>query len=263
MNLRGGIALIKKSFFSYTATRGFFWTLALGWMMMPIIYMLVWVVAAGNSAISGFTRNDFVAYYTVLILVNQLTYPVSHWTVGDSIFNGTFSNWLLRPLPPIYEAIASDIAVKVICVPFTAIFTLGIVFIFGFSISLTTMNILLFIVCLLFAQILRFMLAYTLSLLALFTNKINSFLSINDTLIFLFAGQVVPTTLLPDIIRNTSFVLPYRYMLGFPIEILLGKLSYTQMVFGMSIQFSWVLIVVLLNIVVWKNGIKHYSSIGG
>ncbi|MEM1486163.1 ABC-2 family transporter protein [Oscillospiraceae bacterium PP1C4] len=263
MNLKGGIALIKKSFFSYTVTRGFFWTLALGWMMMPIIYMLVWVVAAGNGSVFGFTKNDFVVYYTVLIFVNQLTYPVSHWTVGDSIFNGTFSNWLLRPLPPIYEAIASDIAVKVICVPFTAVFTLGMVIIFGIQISLTAINSLLFIVCLLLAQILRFMLAYTLSLLALFTNKIHSFLSINDILIFLFAGQVIPTMLLPGIIRNISFVLPYRYMLGFPIEILLGKLSDTQVAFGMSIQLIWILIVLMLNLIIWKKGIRHYSSIGG
>lgn len=263
MNLRGGVALIKKSFFSNTTARGFFWTLAFGWMMMPVIYMLVWVVAAGKGSVSGFTKNDFVLYYTVLIFVNQLTYPVSHWTVGDNIFNGTFSHWLLRPMPPIYEAIASDIAVKVICVPFVAIFILGIVMIFELKIALTVINILLFVVCLLLALLLRFMLAYTISLLALFTNRVNSLLSINDTLIFLLSGQVIPTMLMSGVIRNISFILPYRYMIGFPIEMLLAKLCYEQVISGMSVLLIWISIIILLNRIVWKKGIRYYSSIGG
>ncbi|PJI06522.1 MULTISPECIES: ABC transporter permease [Clostridium] len=263
MNLRGGIALIKKSFFSYMASRGFYWTLMFGWMMTPLIYMLVWVVAVGQGNISGFARNDFISYYTVLIFVNQLTYPISNWTVGDNIFNGTFSQWLLRPLPPIYEPIAADIAMKVACAPFVIIFISIIVLIFGFNVQLTTTNIICFIICLIMAQVIRFMFAYTLSLFALVTDKINSLLSINDTLIFLFAGQVIPTILLPGFVKSLSLFLPFRYMLGFPVEVLLGKLDHNQIINGIIYQLICIVVVIILNKIVWKKGIKHYTSIGG
>lgn len=263
MNIKGGIALIKKSFFSYTASRGFFWTLALGWMMMPLIYMFVWIVATGDGSIGSFTKGDFTSYYIVLMIINQLTYPVSHWTVGDNIFNGQFSGWLLRPLSPIYEAIASDIAVKVVCLPFVCVFAIILIMIFKIVITLTLSQILLFLLCLLLAQILRFMLAYSLSLLALMKTKIDSLLSINDAMILLFAGQLVPTVLLPEIIRKASFVLPYRYMLGFPIEILLGKLDNKQILFGIGLQCVWILIVLTLYSFIWRKGIKHYSAVGG
>ncbi len=263
MNLRGGIALIRKTFLSYTASRGFFWTLAFGWLMMPLINMFVWVIAAGEGPVMGFTGNDFVVYYMVLILVNQLTYPVSHWTVGDNIFNGTFSYWLLRPLPPIYEAIAADIAAKVVCMPFTIVFILGIVIVLGVSFSAEAVNIVLFVICLLLAQLLRFMVAYSISLVALFTSKVNSLLGINDTLLFLFSGQVIPTMLMPGIVGTISGILPYRYMLGFPVEVLLGKLSMGQTIGGIVFQLIWLFIIIGLNRVIWKRGIKHYSSVGG
>ena len=40
---------------------------------------------------------------------------------------------------------------------------------------------------------------------------------------FVFAGQVAPTALLPGGLRTAAEWLPFRYMLGFPIEVLLGS----------------------------------------
>ena len=52
MNLRGGWALIRRSLFSYTADRGFFWTLTFGLMMGPLVYLVVWMTAAGDRTIA-------------------------------------------------------------------------------------------------------------------------------------------------------------------------------------------------------------------
>ena len=59
-----------------------------GWMIPPLIYLLVWSTAAGEQPIGGLTRGEFVAYYLVLILVNQMTYSQTNWTVGDLIRYG-------------------------------------------------------------------------------------------------------------------------------------------------------------------------------
>jgi ABC-2 type transport system permease protein len=51
LNLRGGWTLVRKNLFSFTASRGFFWTLAVGWMMAPLLlYLLVWLAAAAKAA---------------------------------------------------------------------------------------------------------------------------------------------------------------------------------------------------------------------
>lgn len=263
MNLRGGLALIRKLLFSYMSGRGFFWTLAVGWMMGPLVYLFVWTTAAGQGTIAGFARNDFIVYYLCLIVVNQFTYPVSNWIIGDAIRYGSFSTWLLRPLPAMYEAIANDIATKMICMPFVlaVVAGLGIVLQPSFTASLAT--ILAFLAALVFSQALRFLMAYMLALFAFWSNRADALLGLHDSLLFLLAGQVAPTTLLPGVLQRIATVLPYRYMLGFPIEVFTGQLSQTEIAIGFGWQTGWLIVLVMLHQVVWRRGLRHYAAIGG
>lgn len=262
MYIKSGFTLIKKNIFSYVSSRGFFWTLSFGWMMEPLIYMLLWVVAVGDGNIQSFSKESFILYYIVLIFVNQLTYPTSHWIVGDNIYNGTFSQWLIRPLPPIYEAISADIAVKVVCLPFVFIFVILLSIIFKISFSFDVINILLFLLSLIFSQILRFMFSYTLALMALFVSRIDALLRINNTLIFLLAGQVIPTMLLPNLIKKIAYIFPFRYMLGFPIEVLTGGLKIDSIVFGLVMQSIYIIVIILFCKIIWKYGLKRYTAVG-
>ena len=249
--------------FSYTSARGFFWTLTLGWMMGPLVYLFVWTTAARQGAIGGFERGDFVAYYLCLILINQLTYPASNWTVGDVIRSGGFSAWLLRPLPAIFEAIASDVALKVICVLFVlvAIVLLGLVL--RPTITLSFEAVAVFVLALLLAQALRFLLAYVLALLAFWHERSDALLGLNDTLIFLLAGQVAPTALLPGVLQRIAVALPYRYMIGFPIETLMGHISRAEMRAGLAWQVGWLLVLVVAHQLVWRQGLRRYTAVGG
>ena len=263
MNLRGGLALVKKSLLCFMASRGFFWTLALGWMMGPLVYLFVWIVAVGQGDISGFERNDFIFYYLSLILVNQFTYPTSHWTVGDQIQIGTISTWLLRPIPVIYEAIGADLAVKLVTMPFVLVLTIGLGILLKCKITLAFETTLFFIVSVVLAQILRFLFAYTLALLAFWTQRIQSLLAINDTFIFLFAGQVAPVALLPGYLKQIAVILPFRSMLGFPIELLVGKLTSIEIMTGFIYQAIWIILVVIVQQKIWRLGTRQYMAIGG
>lgn len=263
MNLRGGLALISKALFSYTSSKGFFWTLSLGWMMGPLVYLFVWLVAAGDGLVGGFARGDFILYYLVLILVNQLTYPCSHWTIGESIQSGALSQWLLRPLPLIYETIASDAALKIVCLPFVLGITTLLALFFNPSIWPSPDKWPLFLVLLAGAQILRFMFAYVLSLMAMWTQRISALLAVNDTLLFLLAGQVVPVPLLPGPLGQLAMVLPFRYMLGFPIEYLLGTLTPAQVITGALIGSGWIAVILLAHWAVFARGMKKYTAVGG
>lgn len=262
-SFKGGFGLIRKSLFSYMASRAFFWTLSIGWLMGPLVYLFVWVTAAGQGAPGGFSRHDFVLYYLVLILVNQLTYPSSHWIIGESIQAGKLSSWLLRPLPVICEGIASDIALKMVCMPFVLALMVLLGLVLGMQASITLTGLLLFMAALLLAQVLRFLLAYSMALLAFWTQKIESLLSVNDTLVFLLAGQVAPIALLPGVMKSLAVALPYRYMMGFPVELLLGKLKPEEILIGFTIQLGWTLAAFLASRVIWRIGIRHYTAVGG
>ena len=77
MNLHGGIALIKSTWLSWMQHRSFFFLLAFGWMIPPLIYLFVWSTAAGGETIGGLTRDQFVTYYLVLGFVFWLGLKMS------------------------------------------------------------------------------------------------------------------------------------------------------------------------------------------
>lgn len=263
LNLRGGWELIRKSYLGWMAGRGFYWTLTFGWMMPSLVYLFVWATAAGQGQVQGFKRDDFIVYYLCFILLNQLTYPVSHWTMGDSVRMGRLPNWLLRPLPVMYEAIASDIAMKMVCTPFGVAITLVLAIFLHPAISFSPQSFLFFLPAILLAQVLRFLIGYTLALLALWNGRTDALLMLNDSLVFLFAGQVAPIELLPGGLHILAALLPYRYMLGFPVEVLIGRLSTAEIWQGFAWQIAWVLIVAVAYRFVWKQGLRHYVSAGG
>lgn len=263
VNLRGGTALIKGSLMDFTTSKGFFWTLAFGWMSGPLIYMFVWSVAAGQSTIGGYGRADFIFYYLCLIFINQLTYPSAHWSTSESIMNGSMSNTLLRPLPVFYGAVACDLSVKVVCMPFVAVIVAAIGFIAGLHVSLSLAAVLSSLAALLFALVIRFMLAYILSLLAFWTQNTASLLSVNDTFIFLLAGQVAPVSLFPGFLKTIALALPYRYMLSFPVEVLMGKVSGKDLLYGFLLQVFWMSALFVIHHFVYKFGVKRYTATGG
>ena len=131
------------------------------------------------------------------------------------------------------------------------------------AVALSGPAILAFVVALLLAVALRFLLAYALALLALWSERADALLGLNDTLLFLLAGQVAPTAVLPGALRGIATVLPYRYMIGFPIELLLGRLSPAQVRAGFACQLGWLATALLLQKIVWKQGIRRYSAVGG
>jgi ABC-2 type transport system permease protein len=57
--------------------------------------------------------------------------------------------------------------------------------------------------------------------------------------------------------------MPYRYMLGFPVEVLMGRLSQEQIGGGFLGLGIWILVALLLHRVVWRHGLRHYSAVGG
>jgi ABC-2 type transport system permease protein len=263
MNVRGAWALIQRTWAEWLQHRGFFFLLAFGWMIPPLIYLFVWSTAAGGEAIGGLTRGEFVAYYLVLILANQLTYPQTNWTVGDLIRSGGMNVLLLRPMSPFFNTLATRISGIVVCMAFVIPVTVVLALILRPELHLTLRDSLAFIPALLLAGALRFFWAYWLALLAFWATRADALLALQDALVFLLAGQVAPTTLLPGLMRKVSTVLPFRYMLGFPVEVLVGLVDGPELWKGFAYQIGWLGVAFAAFVALWHAGVKRYSAVGG
>jgi len=263
MNLRGVKALIRGLWLSWMQYRSFFFVLAFGWMIPPLIYLLVWSTAAGDGSLGGFNRGAFVAYYLVLILVNQITYAQVNWTVGDLIRYGQINHILLRPLAPVYDALASEVAGKTVYLLFDLPILAILALIMKPEVTFTWEKVGLFLLALLLAWMLRFLWGYWIALLAFWSARADALLTLQDSLIFLLAGQVAPVALLPGFLQSAAIVLPFRYMVAFPVEILPGNLGRADIAAGFAIQILWTTLAAVLTVVIWRRGVQRYAGFGG
>ncbi|HRF97327.1 MAG TPA: ABC-2 family transporter protein, partial [Aggregatilineales bacterium] len=78
-----------------------------------------------------------------------------------------------------------------------------------------------------------------------------------------FSGRIAPLELLPDFMRQVAFILPFRWIISFPIEVLLGWVAPQDALVGIGIQFAWVVALTLLAIGIWQMSVRRYSAVGG
>ncbi len=263
MNHRGGWALVRATWSSWLQHRGFFYLVAFSWMIPLLVYLFVWSTAADEGAVGGLTRGEVVAYYVVLILVNQITFSTNNWTVGDGIRYGRMNLLLLRPLSPLYDALASEVAVKVVFMTFALPLAAVLALVLRPTLHVTPRAVLLFVPALALAWGLRWLWGYGLALLSFWSTRADALLSLHESLIFLLGGQVAPTVLLPQAMRHAAGLLPFRYMLAFPVEVLTGQLGAAELVTGFALQAGWLAVALALAVALWRAGLRRYSAVGG
>jgi ABC-2 type transport system permease protein len=263
MNHRGGWALVQATWLSWMQHRTFFFILAFGWMIQPLIFLFVWATAAGDETIGGLTRGEIIGYYLVLILVNQLTYAQTNWTVGDLIRGGDMNRLLLYPMSPLYNTVASEMAGKVVYMTFVVPVVVFLALWLKPEMQITAVTVLAFIPTLVMAWLLRFLWGYWLALLAFWATRADGLLALQDALVFLLGGMVAPTIFLPDGLRLAATLFPFRYMVAFPAEVLTGMLDRGQMLTGFAIQGFWLVVAIFLYQLFWRRGVGHYEAVGG
>ena len=238
------------------------WTI--GQVLEPLVYLIVWLAVARSSggSVGGYTTADFAAYFIVLMLMNQVTYTWIMYEFEYRVREGILSVALLKPVHPIHSDIADNISSKIITLPIVT--AIGVIFVFAFHASVTPppWAILAFIPALLLSFLVRFVLEWTLAQAAFWTTRVSA---INQSyfVAFLFlSGQIAPLTLLPHPIQILSLFLPFRWLISFPVELLLGRVSVTEMLIGLGAQFGWLVVSIILLRIVWRAGVKAYTAVG-
>jgi ABC-2 type transport system permease protein len=79
----------------------------------------------------------------------------------------------------------------------------------------------------------------------------------------IFSGYLVPLEALPHWVRGAANVLPFRFMLGFPVETLVGLLGRREALHALAAQWGYVAFFGLAALGVWRVGLRRFSAYGG
>jgi ABC-2 type transport system permease protein len=236
----------------------------IGNVLEPLVYLVVWSTVARSTGgnVGGYGARDFAAYYIVLMLVNQVTFTWVMYEFDYRIREGAFSADLLHPVHPIHADIATNLSSKVVNLPFIMAAAAGLAVIFHPALKLTPLAVAAFVPALVLAFLVRFLVDWTVALAAFWTTRVTAINQIHYMAVLFFSGQIAPLTVLPRPLQVVATVLPFRWTIGFPVELLLGRLTPGQVLTGFAVQAAWLLAAALLVKFAWRASVKRYSAVG-
>jgi ABC-2 type transport system permease protein len=236
----------------------------LGHVLEPLVYLVVWSVVSnsGGGSVGDYTTREFAAYFILLMLVSGITYTWIMYEFEYRVRQGSLSFALLKPVHPIHSDIADNVSSKLITLPFMLLIATVLAAIFHPTLSPTPWAIAVFIPALLLAFAVRFLLEWTLALAAFWTTRVSAINQTYFALMLFLSGQIAPLALLPHPIRVAAEILPFRWMIGFPVELLLGRLTPAEAMTGLGAQAAWLVAGLVLLRVTWRAGLRVYSAVG-
>ena len=233
-------------------------------IMRPIIFLAAWsaVALARGGSVNGFTPADFAAYYVILTVVQHFISAWNQYEFELQVRMGQISPRLVRPLDPVHYAIAENIVWKsftfVGILPVLAV----IVLTYGVQFHIEPWQIALFVPSLLLAASLQFLISWAIASTAFWTTRTHAVSTLFDRTAFIFAGQIAPLSLLPGVLQQIAYVLPFGYIYGVPTDILRGGHDVTTSLALIGVQAGWVAAAFAASRVVWRFGVRAYTAVG-
>jgi ABC-2 type transport system permease protein len=236
----------------------------IGTVLEPVVYLVVWTTVANSSGgdVGGYETAEFATYYIASMLINHLTFTWHMFEYDSIIRRGLLSPKLLRPLHPIHSDIAENLVHKVMTLVVMGPTAVLLVFLFQPAWDAPLWSWLLAGPATVMAFCVQFFCGWILAMAAFWINRVSAIIRVYFLGKLFLAGQIAPLVLLPISLQVLASVLPYRWMLSFPVELLVGRLTLQEALFGLVAQGVWVLLSLWGVRAVWRAGVKKYAAFG-
>lgn len=230
---------------------------------LPLVMLAVWRTLAGDGVVGGYSSDDFVAYYVGALAIRQLTGVWVIWDIEREIRMGELSPHLLRPYNPLWRYLALGLADKPLRLLMAApICLIALLIAPGALPQPDPLSLAALPLAIGLAFLIYFCNQCCIGLLSFWWTQV---LAIQDFWFGMYAlcsGYLVPLDLFPPAVSGLLQLLPFRALLGFPIDLLLGRLAPQQIALGFGLQLFWLAALFGMMRLLWLQGVRRYSAVG-
>ncbi len=219
---------------------------------------------AGEAVVQGVAAEQMYIYTVVSTAMSVFFMNDVEQRVMRSVEKGTIAVEMLKPINLYGIFFFEDLG------KFTALFfqnLIPIVLIGSIFITVpkpaSVAAFLLFIVSLVMAYLIHWLLAACFSMWAFTAINMNPLLQVKKHLIRLLSGSIIPLWFFPDWLASILNCLPFVYIYQLPLDIYIGKEGMGNILPRLGIQAIWVVALFVLFMVLQKNALKKVMVQGG
>lgn len=259
-------AYMRQSLLVMFQYRGEIMLWAIWGIVYPAVAMAMWAAAIKGSpdgqTIRGFATGDFVAYFWLTMIVGHLATTWDVYEMGYLVQSGAMSPRLLRPVLPVWQSLADNLAFKILTLVLLIPIWTAIVLFTHPHFEATNKELLLGSVAVLLAAIVNFLWSYVLALLAFHITRTEAVGQFWFGAGLFFGGRLAPLTIMPEPIQKIASALPFKWVIWFPCEALMGRLSERAVYSGLLNQVAWIGLGIFNFWWLWRWGVKRYTAVG-
>jgi len=230
---------------------------------MPLIMLALWNAVVEEGALAGMGPAEMTRDFAATLIVRQLTSSWLLWELNQEIRSGALSMKLLRPMHPLWVSAADMLAAMPIRLVVLAPMLLGLVL---WRPELVAMPpwwaLLLFVPSVFLAWLLGFLIQAAFACLAFWLDQTQGLFGLWFGAWMLLSGYLAPIALFPESMRGALTVLPFRGMLGAPVELLAGTQSLQGALLDLGVQAFWVAVMIGVVTALWSRGVRRYGAYG-
>jgi ABC-2 type transport system permease protein len=186
------------------------------------------------------------------------------WELNMDVRQGTLQKRLLRPVHPLLSYLAENLAAIPLRLIVVAPIALAAFFWVGAeAFSHDVLLLLLVPLAIFVAFLLTFGAMAAIGTLSLFWESSIAVFDLWLGLYTVLSGYVMPLEFSPPALATLIRCLPFRPMLAFPVEALLGLITLREALVDLALQWLWILFFSWLSYVLWQKGMRRFAAYGG
>ncbi len=233
-----------------------------------IIQTFLWTAifqGASGEVVYGYTYRQMIAYTFLAGLVARLVRTGFEYEIMDDVKTGKYSKFLVQPLGYFPYRLASFFGQKLpgmaIVLIVLAVVLAGLNLFFGFTLEFG--RVLLFLVTLVPAVALNFLIFYCFSAMSFWIVEVGFLFEGIRIVTILLSGGIFPLEVFGERFVQVMNVLPFKYTVNYPINVLNGKIPLAEIGAGLAMQGLWIGFCLLAANGLWRVGGRRYVAVGG
>ncbi len=233
-----------------------------------IVTFFLWntIFSDPGRVVFGYDRTKILTYVFALMIVRAVVLSARAVDVSRDVAEGDLSNYLVKPVSYFKYWFTRDISSKILNLSFAAAEFAALFAIFTprFYFQKDPYILGAFLISLIIAVLIYFCILFIISAVPFWAPELGwaSQFLVAIVIIEFLSGALFPIDVLPVILQKIIMSLPFPYLIYFPVQVYLGKITGAAQIQGFLISAVWVFALWFLMKSVWTRGLKVYQALG-
>lgn len=229
--------------------------------VMPLLMFSLWSSAPAGAA-AGISPQAFARYFLAAFVVRQFTVVWVVYAFEEDNLLGRLSPLLLQPLPLVWRYAAAHLAEQATRLPFVMVMVA--LFFLAVPEAVWIPSPARLLLALLAAHLgfwLNFLLQHAITMLCFWSERASALERFLFMPYLFLSGMLAPLDLYPEAVRRFALLTPFPSMLYVPAQLASGGAIDALAAF--RTVALWLSVLIPLNLLLWRAGVRRYAAMGG